>query len=230
MRPLDVHRTALIYATVPNMLSEAKGGPMSQKVIYIAGRGHSGSTLLDMVIGSHPNVESVGEVTKKSLNLLFGHDTSLPCTCGRNFSDCAYWSKILKLWSSRGISTPEDLLTPKEPSLTKDAISDILSATNRSIYAESTKSIPRLETLLSTPGLDVHVIHLIRDPRAVALSLYKKNGKLHKPCARLEFYSRQNRGNYAQTPAPAAAHTIRRFRRKSGERIKKNNGILRRKV
>ena len=33
------------------------------KVVYIMGRGHSGSTMLDLMLGNHEKIHSVGELT-----------------------------------------------------------------------------------------------------------------------------------------------------------------------
>jgi len=33
-------------------------------VVYILGSGHSGSTLLDLILGAHPGFSSSGEVAK----------------------------------------------------------------------------------------------------------------------------------------------------------------------
>jgi hypothetical protein len=40
-------------------------------VLYIAGDGHSGSTLLDIIIGSSPNIFSAGELTLITRNSNF---------------------------------------------------------------------------------------------------------------------------------------------------------------
>ena len=35
---------------------------MKQKILYIAGLGHSGSTILDLSLGSHPDITGLGEI------------------------------------------------------------------------------------------------------------------------------------------------------------------------
>jgi hypothetical protein len=57
-------------------------------IIYIAGYGRSGSTLLAIVLGSHHQVTSLGEV-----NYLL-EDWTLPnrrCSCGQPFNECEFW-------------------------------------------------------------------------------------------------------------------------------------------
>lgn len=60
--------------------------------LYIAGSGHSGSTLLDMLLGGHPQVASLGE----PIFLVFNsneHKTMDRCTCGLHVLDCPFWRR-----------------------------------------------------------------------------------------------------------------------------------------
>jgi hypothetical protein len=70
------------------------------KIIYILGGGHSGSTLLDLILGSTEQSFSVGELmyvdfykgykNVKSFRLVRGR----LCTCGEHFDECAFWSNV----------------------------------------------------------------------------------------------------------------------------------------
>ena len=60
------------------------------KQVIICSAGHSGSTMLDMVIGSHPMCESLGELLV--LPMEFAQDHS--CTCGQKIRACPLWSKV----------------------------------------------------------------------------------------------------------------------------------------
>lgn len=40
---------------------------MEIRVIYVTGKGHSGSTLLDLILGNHSQIESVGELINLDL-------------------------------------------------------------------------------------------------------------------------------------------------------------------
>ncbi|HMB70712.1 MAG TPA: sulfotransferase, partial [bacterium] len=62
------------------------------KVLYIAGNGRSGSTLLDVILGQIPGFFPVGEVR----NVWdYGVVENRPCGCGEAFHDCPFWSRIL---------------------------------------------------------------------------------------------------------------------------------------
>ncbi len=57
------------------------------KNIYICSAGHSGSTLLDMLIGSHSRIESLGEITHLPKNLAL----NTICGCGSPVRECEFW-------------------------------------------------------------------------------------------------------------------------------------------
>jgi len=67
-------------------------------LIYIIGSGHCGSTLLDLIIGSAPEVFTLGELSffniyKKDLNYNKKHARNL-CTCKIHFNECPFWKKV----------------------------------------------------------------------------------------------------------------------------------------
>ena len=61
------------------------------KVIYIAGLYHSGSTLLDMVLGNLPNFVGLGEVF-----LTFKGEFKDRCTCNQPIEKCEFWGDVIK--------------------------------------------------------------------------------------------------------------------------------------
>lgn len=67
------------------------------KILYICSAGHSGSTLLDLMIGSHPNVTSLGEISQLPKNLSLNTE----CTCGKKVRECALWSKVISNLESK---------------------------------------------------------------------------------------------------------------------------------
>jgi hypothetical protein len=64
--------------------------------IYIVGRGHSGSTLLELLLGGHHDLVSVGELQKLSLQIA-RRDKPYPglCSCGRRPYDCDRWRAVI---------------------------------------------------------------------------------------------------------------------------------------
>ena len=89
----------------------------SVKVLYVVGVGRSGSTILDIVLGNHPDIQSTGEVTNlvrtgwishESLRGIEQEKRRLPlCTCGRRLDvpetqdACPFWSDVRREWLAR---------------------------------------------------------------------------------------------------------------------------------
>jgi hypothetical protein len=70
----------------------ATGGRPSPQIIYIAGYGRSGSTLLERVLAAHARVEGLGEVE----HLTRARDLhSASCGCGRPLADCELWGPVI---------------------------------------------------------------------------------------------------------------------------------------
>lgn len=75
------------------------------QLVYIASPGHSGSTLLDLIIGSLPGVFSTGEcvffpwqVYRDGTRCQLGQDI---CSCGNKFSECEIWYEIIQQLSQK---------------------------------------------------------------------------------------------------------------------------------
>jgi len=64
------------------------------KVVYICGSGHSGSTLLAMMLGGHPMISSVGEVHRLFVNAHGIPKNNHSCTCGVTVLSCEFWQKV----------------------------------------------------------------------------------------------------------------------------------------
>jgi hypothetical protein len=70
------------------------------RVIYIAGAGYSGSTLLSFLLNSSPEIASVGEATGP--HLAEKNQPTFPCSCGAVLKDCEFWREIGDQMRSRG--------------------------------------------------------------------------------------------------------------------------------
>ena len=60
-------------------------------VVYLAGLGRSGSTLVERVLGETPGVTALGEVMHLWDRGLVRHEL---CACGRPFPQCPFWSAV----------------------------------------------------------------------------------------------------------------------------------------
>jgi hypothetical protein len=70
------------------------------QLAYILTASHSGSTLLSMLLASHPQIATVGEI-KLSASAM-GEIDSYRCSCGEFIRKCRFWSKVREGMAARG--------------------------------------------------------------------------------------------------------------------------------
>jgi hypothetical protein len=176
---------------------------MQRKLIYILGWGHSGSTLVDLLIGSSDNVFSLGELIFFNYYSRRVHHMKVlkpfKCTCGAEFSDCAFWSTVggdadlarlnvvydqshvsRILWVLRYLfyRASGGRITPPQEIIGDDAKLLSLIGENlpesKTMLCDSSKDFARFARLLLQPDIEMVPIFLVRDVRAVAHSYTKK--------------------------------------------------------
>ena len=143
-------------------------------VIYIAGSSHSGSTLLDLVLGSHSKIESLGEAKKIPQVLAKFRDSSVGppvCSCHEPINQCAFWNSVLQLDDETFVEREE---VTREPAADLALARRALAFRGRDVLLDSSKNLGRLRFLHDAPEFDVTCVHLTRDPRAVAFSAIRK--------------------------------------------------------
>ena len=156
--------------------------PAPIKVIYILGSGHSGSTLVDLVLGSHSAIESGGEFAKYIDYV--APDSGRPpekrmCTCGVSIDACSYWQTVrARLHKEHGT----DLLDTKadDPvefeAANASVIGALLATAGKAFFCDSSKLADRCMKMIASDRFDVWVVHLVRDGRAVGYSYKRKYG------------------------------------------------------
>jgi hypothetical protein len=83
----EVGRAANATAAVRRAPGSPAAGPAT--LVAIASAGHSGSTLLDLLIGNHSKVSSAGEMNRLTL-----HATDRVCACGATVTSCDHWNRV----------------------------------------------------------------------------------------------------------------------------------------
>ncbi|MEO0650499.1 MAG: sulfotransferase [Planctomycetota bacterium] len=68
-------------------------------LVYILSNGRSGSTLLDLLLGAHPEAWSVGELQMLPFELDAPRD---PCGCGAPVAECEFWRPFAERVSQAG--------------------------------------------------------------------------------------------------------------------------------
>jgi hypothetical protein len=144
-------------------------------LVYIAGSSHSGSTLLDLLLGSHSKVESLGEAKKipQVMQKIRSGDSPV-CSCLERIDDCPFWRAALCF---------DAPYFPERERITFEHGADLamarraLAFRGREVLLDSSKILGRLGFLTREPAFRLVCVHLIRDPRAVAFSALRKNEK-----------------------------------------------------
>jgi hypothetical protein len=165
-------------------------------VLYIAGFGRSGSTLLDRILGSTPGLHSGGELGAVWVRGLVEERL---CSCGICFSDCPFWQAVVnnafsslpahevdaivrymdrvlpvqKMWRLLTHRTRQKLVSSAPANflgMTTRLYQGVRDVSTRQVVVDSSKSPTYLLLLAQVSSVNVHVVHLVRDPRAVAHS------------------------------------------------------------
>jgi hypothetical protein len=164
------------------------------KILNIIGCGRSGSTILGNTLGQIPGFEHVGELCYVWNR---GMVQNALCGCGQAFDQCEFWRRVLRRSTlpmdaevaTRLASFPRranrrmalTMLRGRGPTGLGEGIGEYLDALRdlyRALHAEtgcrvivdSTKAPSHSYLLGSAQELDLYVLHLVRDPRAVAYS------------------------------------------------------------
>ena len=66
-----------------------------KQIVYIIALKRSGSTALDMLLGTLPGYVSFGETTN-AFNRIAGSKAKWPCSCGADLPACPVWSAVAK--------------------------------------------------------------------------------------------------------------------------------------
>jgi hypothetical protein len=75
-------------------------GPTAVRLAYVLAASHSGSTLLSMLLGAHPQIATIGEI-KLSAKAM-GDLDQYRCSCGRLIRECDFWRKVKEGMAARG--------------------------------------------------------------------------------------------------------------------------------
>ena len=102
----------LIPAAKPSKISVNTINPLT--IVHILCPGHSGSTLLDLLLGSHSQVVSVGEIKwfKQTSTESAKEVTARKCMCGApTITNCPFWRDVeIELNRSAGLCAVADLI------------------------------------------------------------------------------------------------------------------------
>lgn len=153
-----------------------------QKLILVLGPGHSGTTMLDLILGCSPMVIGLGEALRSLghaprggeniANSAWGYLHGLStgdriCTCGKPVAECAVWSDGAHLVQPGTLSENFARLAARAQAVEPEAI----------YLLDSTPGAAR--HLDSLRDFDLRAIHLVRDVRSWSASEVRKRGIRH---------------------------------------------------
>jgi hypothetical protein len=178
------------------------------KVLYIAGWGRSGSTIIDNILGEIDGFFSGGEVHYLwERGLVEGRK----CGCGRRLTECPVWSRVLERLATDEIAasaSPAQVVRWQRESVrvrhsfglvrvTRDRVrlnesldlytrllgatyAAIAEVTGARVIVDSSKRPSEASALHLVPGISPYAVHLVRDPRAVAYSWHRRKAHLDR--------------------------------------------------
>ncbi|WP_435258461.1 sulfotransferase [Thioclava sp. FR2] len=173
------------------------------KVIAISGSGRSGSTLLGLLLSQTHGTFNLGQA--RHLWSAWGDDA--PCSCGNGLKQCTvYGTLVSDLLSSSAFATPRaahvagnaffnDAAAVTDWSdkaarqklaarhahylaLLRNLLVGLQQKTGASCFVDSSKTPEMALAFSMLDEVDFYVVNLLRDPRAVACSWYKKSPRL----------------------------------------------------
>jgi len=167
------------------------------RVVFLAGLGRSGTTLLERALAELPGVEALGEVNHLWRRSLVDDEL---CGCGEPFSRCPHWRAVgdraFGGWDNVDLAAVEAAqgeamrlrhipgLARGRPAPSRAA--DVIADHHRRVYeaasavagapvvVDSSKHPALAYVLRRDPALDLRVVHVVRDPRGVAYSWTKQ--------------------------------------------------------
>ncbi len=166
------------------------------KVLYIAGFGRSGSTLLASVLDQVPGFVSLGEVHYAWDRGFLRNDR---CGCGQHFHECPFWgqafhrafgdsSKSIALTAAnmrRELRVRDLLRMGRSEHLLRARMGDyaqrlgqlyeaVREQTQCRVIVDSSKTPSHGYVLEQVPKTEVYILHLVRDSRAVSFSWHRR--------------------------------------------------------
>ena len=157
------------------------------RVLYIAGLPHSGSTVLARVLGEVEGLFAAGEVYALSERIANGDS----CGCGELLGECPFWTAVLgrafpdgdalsrlrteRRWIKGRTLAPLVLGRDRERLRVyrhdlEKLYRAIAAETGAGVVVDSSKSPTYAYILDGVQGVELSVVHLLRDPRATSYS------------------------------------------------------------
>jgi len=136
------------------------------KVVLVAGSPRGGTTIANMVLGQHPQIFATGSMRDfPEGGRLFDHDNI--CSCGQPADGCPFWTEIRQEY------------LPFQHQHDRDKVPKLFAAmarvSGRTFIGDVTHNLQYANYLLDIPGLDVHLVHIVRNGHGVVFSRIRED-------------------------------------------------------
>lgn len=174
---------------------------MIPKVLAFSGAGRTGSTLLEILLGQQEEFIAVGEMTRLWFN---GYHKNILCGSRVPVRESELWIAVaeevfgglervdgvaISRLSVRNLLEAFRIITNTASAETMRRVreyADILSKTyqaiakisNKAVIVDASKDTRHVCVLAHTPGIDLKLLHLVRDSRAVVYSWSQRQRRL----------------------------------------------------
>ena len=149
---------------------------------FVLGMSHSGSTLLAFLLNAHPEIACIGETSRLSQLLPSrwrpGNDR---CSGGVNDYACEVWNRRQAGMAARGqgLGGPDFFEYPRREKKQADLklsafVESLLNAAGARVFADASKHPQLVRPLVANPHLDLQLLNLTRDGRAI-INSWRKN-------------------------------------------------------
>ena len=169
------------------------------KVLYILSHARSGSTILDILLGNHPQIVSTGELSKF---YRFAFLDPQYCSCGQPVAECSFWSSVTtrlhadqavgdisrqnqlqntferyRYWPLRAFHPPTRRRAGQYRRQLLGHYQAIAEASGKNIIVDSSKNglrALRLSEMAREGQVDARFLFLVRDGRGIVWSFKKQ--------------------------------------------------------
>jgi hypothetical protein len=171
-------------------------------VVYLGGFGRSGSTLVERMLGAVPGWVNVGELVDLARSVARSDEL---CGCGVAFSACPVWAEVGDVAFGGWTEEVLDRLTSLQRAAARqrhlprllgsrlpasEALTDLRAAytriyravaqvTGAEVIVDASKGPALGQALAGARGLDLRMLNVVRDPRAVAWSCNRRVDRPH---------------------------------------------------
>lgn len=149
-------------------------GPL--KIALVISVSHSGSTILDLTLGAHPEIVGAGEIFNFGARWRADVQAGLrmPCVCGVDVSECELWGAVVA--GAKNCASPEESIRITYQELT----GRFRELWPNDVLLDSSKKLESIPLIRELPDVDLRVLLVVRDVRGWMASARDRHEKRYR--------------------------------------------------